>query len=377
MARKFGKKNTISENPLEYAYGLFGEGGSGKTTLAKDFCEKLGGDECYLHLNIGDESGVDAISDIVSEDVETWDKFVEIVDDIVENKTTDWETLKMVIVDSIDELYKLADGEALRLYNVIAAQKNKEKAESLNASWGGFSRGEDHSIDLVLEQLRRLKDVGVRPFIIGHTKVKDIVDPMSQGSYTQITGDLNQKYLNAIYNKIDICAMLSIDRTIVKESTGRVDVVKHKEISVNKVKGEVRRITFRDDNYAVNSKSRFADITSSIPYDVDKFIEVIEEAIRKERGKSKLSSKEIKANEEASAKKKIEASKNAKLNHVDVTRNAEIIDQIKTLFMAASEDKQNDVKVEMGKLGIKSFMKADNESTPTLKLESLLQFLSV
>lgn len=377
MARKFGKKNTISENPLEYAYGLFGEGGSGKTTLAKDFCEKLGGDECYLHLNIGDESGVDAISDIVSEDVETWDKFVEIVDDIVENKTTDWETLKMVIVDSIDELYKLADGEALRLYNVIAAQKNKEKAESLNASWGGFSRGEDRSIDLVLEQLRRLKDVGVRPFIIGHTKVKDIVDPMSQGSYTQITGDLNQKYLNAIYNKIDICAMLSIDRTIVKESTGRVDVVKHKEISVNKVKGEVRRITFRDDNYAVNSKSRFADITSSIPYDVDKFIEVIEEAIRKERGKSKLSSKEIKANEEASAKKKIEASKNAKLNHVDVTRNAEIIDQIKTLFMAASEDKQNDVKVEMGKLGIKSFMKADNESTPTLKLESLLQFLSV
>jgi hypothetical protein len=283
----------------------------------------------------------------------------------------------MVIVDSIDELYKLADGEALRLYNVIAAQKNKEKAESLNASWGGFSRGEDHSIDLVLEQLRRLKDVGVRPFIIGHTKVKDIVDPMSQGSYTQITGDLNQKYLNAIYNKIDICAMLSIDRTIVKEGTGRVDVVKHKEISVNKVKGEVRRITFRDDNYAVNSKSRFADITSSIPYDVDKFIEVIEEAIRKERGKSKLSSKEIKANEEASAKKKIEASKNAKLNHVDVTRNAEIIDQIKTLFMAASEDKQNDVKVEMGKLGIKSFMKADNESTPTLKLESLLQFLSV
>lgn len=377
MARKFGKKNTISENPLEYAYGLFGEGGSGKTTLAKDFCEKLGGDECYLHLNIGDESGVDAISDIVSEDVETWDKFVEIVDDIVENKTTDWETLKMVIVDSIDELYKLADGEALRLYNVIAAQKNKEKAESLNASWGGFSRGEDHSIDLVLEQLRRLKDVGVRPFIIGHTKVKDIIDPMSQGSYTQITGDLNQKYLNAIYNKIDICAMLSIDRTIVKESTGRVDIVKHKEISVNKVKGEVRRITFRDDNYAVNSKSRFADITSSIPYDVDKFIEVIEEAIRKERGKSKLSSKEIKANEEASAKKKIEASKNAKLNHVDVTRNAEIIDQIKTLFMAASEDKQNDVKVEMGKLGIKSFMKADNESTPTLKLESLLQFLSV
>jgi adenylate kinase family enzyme len=83
MARKCGKKNTISENPLEYAYGLFGEGGSGKTTLAKDFCEKLGGDECYLHLNIGDESGVDAISDIVSEDVETWDKFVEIVDDIV------------------------------------------------------------------------------------------------------------------------------------------------------------------------------------------------------------------------------------------------------------------------------------------------------
>ena len=45
MARKYGKKTEISLNPLDYSIYLMGEGGIGKTTVIKQVCEKMVGDE--------------------------------------------------------------------------------------------------------------------------------------------------------------------------------------------------------------------------------------------------------------------------------------------------------------------------------------------
>lgn len=53
MARKFGKKNVIKVDPLAYNVGLIGESGIGKTTLMKQTCEKLAGEDGYMILNIG------------------------------------------------------------------------------------------------------------------------------------------------------------------------------------------------------------------------------------------------------------------------------------------------------------------------------------
>ena len=47
---------------------------------------------------------------------------------------------------------------------------------------------------------------------------------------------------------------------------------------------------FRDDNYSLDSKSRFSDITEEINLDADEFIQVIMEAIKAEQNKNKSSS---------------------------------------------------------------------------------------
>lgn len=50
---KFGKKNVIKIDPLAYNIGLIGESGIGKSTLAKEVCEKLAGEDAYMFFNIG------------------------------------------------------------------------------------------------------------------------------------------------------------------------------------------------------------------------------------------------------------------------------------------------------------------------------------
>jgi hypothetical protein len=72
----------------------------------------------------------------------------------------------------------------------------------------------------------------------------------------------------------------NIDRDIVEEKLGRKNIVTHKEETVKRVKGEERRINFRDPAFAIDSKSRFDDIPEAIPMDADVFIETFNAAIK-------------------------------------------------------------------------------------------------
>lgn len=353
---KYGKKNEISLNIMDYSICLCGVGGIGKTTLAKEVCEKVVGEDGYLHLNIGREQGVDAISNIVSEPVESWQKLVDIKDDIIENKDEDYPSLKVLIYDSYDELIKLAEAEAIRQYN----KKNPDKkADSILSSWGGWGKGQDYASDLILNLMWELRAVGVRSFVIAHTKRSTIVDPVSQSEYTQLTADAQQRYFNALRNKMDIIAVGYIDREIVKEKTGRKNVVTKQDITVNKVTGESRVICFRDDQYSIDSKCRFSDIVDKIPFDSDEFITAIEYAIKAEQKKSGVSysaaqkkQKETEKKEKAAAS---EYSKNARENKIDPERNEELIDKMGEAFGDMDVDAKAPIKTKMKELGLKNF----------------------
>ena len=115
--RKFGKKNVIKIDPLAYNIGLIGESGIGKTTLAKEVCEKLVGEDGYIIANIGKEDGVDAIAGVIYENIPDWDTFEEFTDDIIENKLTSYKDLKVIVYDTLDELFNIVEPEVIRLHN--------------------------------------------------------------------------------------------------------------------------------------------------------------------------------------------------------------------------------------------------------------------
>ncbi|MCA1021517.1 AAA family ATPase [Halobacillus litoralis] len=319
MGRKFGKKNVIKVDPLAYNIGLLGESGIGKTTLAVEACSKLAGEDGYILLNIGKEDGVDAIPDAIYADIPDWETFEEFVDDVVENRTTDYKDLKVVVYDTIDELFRIAEPEVIKLHNRANPEK---RTTSIKAAFGGFMAGEDKAIEMVLDKIWELKSVGVQIMILGHTKMKGKTDVVTGEDYETLTANLTNRYFNAIKTKLHVLGVASIDRSIEKQR-------KKQKVGGDKIIGKItdesRVITFRDDNFNIESKSRFSEIVPQIDLDADQFIGALEDAIQKAHDKQKGKKDKIEDVKEQQEKEKEEkVSEVAEQKKAEAAREAEL-----------------------------------------------------
>lgn len=375
---KFGKKVQIDLNPLSYNICLLGESGIGKSTLAKQVCEKLVGDEGYMMLDIGKEDGHKAISGIVSEKCDSWAKYSEVIDDIVENKFTDYADLKVVGIDTFDQLCDMAEKETIKIWNQKLRTQGKPQIDTINSAFGGFGKGLDKAIDLMLDSFWKLKEVGVSVFIIAHIKRTDITDVMTEESYTMLTASTTQRYFNAVKQKMDIIGMAYIDRNIVKRETGKKDI-NGNTISKNVVSGESRVINFRDDTYSVDSKSRFADIVDQIPFDADEFIKAITDAIRKEQTKDGVDIKEAEKAQAVKEKVKTEKAKAAseQIKEQKAVAEAEesredILAEIQKKFVGASAEQKAQIKALVLESGISKLTDPEMPIKTLIKINNLL-----
>lgn len=294
---KFGKKNHVSTDIWNYSHMMLGQSKIGKSSTVKKILEKtVDPDEGYLFLEIQDERGADAIEGINYINTTDWYNdydeinnsigFGTIIDDIVKNKVTDYPKLRVVVFDTLDQLITISEKHAIDEYNrqLVREGKPEKQVKTINASWGGFGAGGKKATEYMLDSIEKLKSVGVQTFIIGHVKNKDVVDPITNQTYTILSADSQQNYFNAIKKNVHILSMAYVDRDIVKEKTGRKDIT-GKDISVDRVASESRKIKFRDDSYVTDTGSRFADITPEIPLDADAYIKAVQDAIKAEIAK--------------------------------------------------------------------------------------------
>ena len=317
----YGKKNHVKLDPLSYNIYIGGESKIGKTTTVMQICEKLAGEDGYLFAEVGQERGADAIEGINHVNCPCWDMpydedtnslgFEDIVSDICDNKTTEYKNLRVFIIDTYDQLINIAEDKSISLYNRTGPEK---KAATINAAWGGFGRGEKKAIELMLDAISRLREVGVSTIVIGHVKTKDVSDVVSGESYQILTSDQQQNYFNAIKKNMHIVAMACIDRQVVREKTGKKDF-DGKEKTIGKITSEARVFKFRDDTYSIDAGGRFANIVSEVPLNADAFIEAVNNAILAEQAKSGKTLAQTQKEEAAQVKKqeaKIKAAEDAK-----------------------------------------------------------------
>lgn len=346
------------------------------TTIVKEMCETLVGDEGYIHFDIGREAGAEAIEGIVTEKIENWDKLCDVVEDIIENKETDYPDLKTVIWDTLDEVIPIVEAQVIKQHN--RGKSPNEKIDTINAAKGGFGKGQEAAIDLFIEKMYELSQAGVYSIIIGHVKRTDMIDPITQKTYSKLTSDTTQKYFNAIKNKMHFVGVAYIDRNIETESTGRKNIVNKEDITINRAKDEKRMIGFRDDSYSVDSKSRFACIVDKIPFDKDAFIKAMQDAIIAEKTKSGKSEDEVKA-EQAKREEQLKSQnekyiQSFKKNRIDVEANMNLMDIIEAKFPEASSDNKKRVKEVMGAYDFKNFK--EPETIPTAALEEIVTILT-
>lgn len=279
MARSFGKKNVVSKNIFDYNIMLLGEAGVGKTTTMANVMRKFCKDDEYVCLQIGKEDGCKAISGLIWDSIPTWKSFKDFVNEVVTNRE-DWGTLRCVVLDTIDQLIDICTPAVIREWNQSnLGKKDFVPVKTLNQSWGGFGKADEYMMGLILDQIWKLKSVGVSVFIVGHTRRRDVVDPVSGLTYSTMSAAIPLKDFDALKTKMDIVSIAYIDREMTSKEFGRENIVTKKKSTINEVSNEARKIAFRSSAYVLDSKSRFPEIVDEVPMNADAFVQAIQDAI--------------------------------------------------------------------------------------------------
>jgi hypothetical protein len=338
----------------------------GKTTLFRDIVDHISNGDMSkgLLISLGDEDGFKALEGLIVANGSTWGDFVEIVDELVNNKADN--DFQFIGLDTVDELFNIAVDEVLRLHK----KKYNEKCETINSAFGGYGAGREKLKELVREQVARIKNAGYGVFAIGHTKLRNVKEKGKNEEYQQLTTSLNFDYDSVIADKADIIATISIDKDIIDVQD--IDVGGKKK-KVGSIGGVTRWIHFRDDNFNVDCGARFDNIAPKVELSAENYIQAIEDAIKSSaNGKSEkeiaqMKKKEVQEREEK-AKKQVEEE-----NKVNVEENAKLTEEIRTGFGSASDDTKVKVKEVMAKYGITSLK--DTDETPTEALRQIAKLL--
>ena len=129
------KVNTVSMDFRNYYYYIKGVPKSGKTTMFRDLILELyKNPEAGLLISLGDEQGYKALDNINAVDCEDWAEFEEIVDDLIENYN-EYKDIKIIAIDTVDELIRLAEEETCD-----ASRRASGKKCTLNSAFGGLTK---------------------------------------------------------------------------------------------------------------------------------------------------------------------------------------------------------------------------------------------
>lgn len=274
--RKFGRTYKMSRKFEDYSYIINGVGGIGKTTLVYEIGKLItGSNEGTFIITCGGENKPKHIDDAFGDVAPDFKTFVAIVKELCTNREAYPDT-KFVAIDSLDEYARIAENFVVAEWNASCALD--EKAKSVKQAYKGFQAGENRTCDLMIQQIIKLQDAGYSVLEIGHTKTKSKSDVITQVQFDQLTCNLDNKYYNALKDKVNLVAMCYFEH-IIDNIEEKKDAFTKKMKKVGELVDRKRVMVFADDDNAIDTKSHFEYIDHKIPFSAEGFVRAVEEAI--------------------------------------------------------------------------------------------------
>ena len=376
MARKFGQTYRLSKNFEDYSYIINGIGGIGKTTMVYEIGKLItGSNEGTFIITCGVENKPKHIDDAFGDVAPDFKTFTEIVKELCENKV-EYPDTKFVAIDSMDEFARITE-------NYVVAEWNKtcdinDRAKSISQAYKGFQKGESRACDLMLNQIMKLQDAGYSLLLVGHTKTKLKEDVITKIQFEQLTCNLDNKYYNALKDKVNLVAMCYTEN-VVDNVEEKKNAFTKKMNKIGQLTDRKRVMVFADTENAVDCKSHFPYIAAKVDFGAENFIKAVRDALE-EQSKHPNGVVTTKA-KKITKKAKVEESVVEEDKEIDATPvQSDDIDEVETapwdedtdeeidLFDEDNEDDEEPFDEEVAKASIRpAFKAADAETKKIIK----------
>ena len=376
MARKFGHTYRLSKNFEDYSYIINGIGGIGKTTMVYEIGKLItGSNEGTFIITCGVENKPKHIDDAFGDVAPDFKTFTEIVKELCENKV-EYPDTKFVAIDSMDEFARITE-------NYVVAEWNKtcdinDRAKSISQAYKGFQKGESRACDLMLNQIMKLQDAGYSLLLVGHTKTKLKEDVITKIQFEQLTCNLDNKYYNALKDKVNLVAMCYTEN-VVDNVEEKKNAFTKKMNKIGQLTDRKRVMVFADTENAVDCKSHFPYIAAKVDFGAENFIKAVRDALE-EQSKHPNGVVTTKA-KKITKKAKVEESVVEEDKEIDATPvQSDDIDEVETapwdedtdeeidLFDEDNEDDEEPFDEEVAKATIRpAFKAADAETKKIIK----------
>lgn len=275
--RKFGRTYQMSKKFEDYSYIINGVGGIGKTTLVYEIGKLVtGSNEGTFIITCGGENKPKHIHDAFGDVAPDFKTFVAIVKELCTNREA-YPYTKFVAIDSLDEYARITENYVVAEWN--ASCDINDRAKSIAQAYKGFQKGESRACDLMIQQVMKLQEAGYSILEIGHTKTKSKSDVITQVQFEQLTCNLDNKYYNALKDKVNLVAMCYFEH-VIDNVEEKKNAFTKKMDKVGELVDRKRVMVFADDDNAIDCKSHFEYITHKIDFDAKGFVEAVEEAIQ-------------------------------------------------------------------------------------------------
>lgn len=279
---------------FQYKYVIAGRPKAGKTSLVHGIVkEKYDGDLSKLML-IAFEKGYNALDGIFAEDVNEWEDFQDLVDDLITEK--DEIPFKILAFDTVDVMSKMATDYVIK----TQGRKDNKRYTAINDL--AYGKGYELLEREMSEQISKLDKAGFTLIFITHDKDRSF-ETREGLKYDKTTLSLGGRTRDLILNMVDFIVFVELGKELIKGQT------------VDK-----RYIYFRGDS-GLEAGSRFNHVPNRIEYGYKEFIDTVEEAILAEYGGDKKAVQEARKEQNAVAEAKAQ-------EFVDSVNNAKSPDEL-------------------------------------------------